>query len=138
MATFHSFEEIQAWQESRKLLSAIRNICKRESVKRDFSFIDQITRATRSISANIAEGFEAMTTPEFIAFLGIAKRSAGEVRSHLYDARDEQYISDEEFRTLAEQTKAIGKMIAGLIHYLQSTDLQQRRTVKSRKLITNN
>lgn len=79
-----------------------------------------------------------MTTPEFIAFLGIAKRSAGEVRSHLYDARDEQYISDEEFRTLAEQTKAIGKMIAGLIHYLQSTDLQQRRTVKSRKLITNN
>ena len=132
MATFNSFEEIEAWKESRELVRSIRDICKRERAKKEFAFTDQVTRAARSVSANIAEGFECMTTPEFISFLGIAKRSAGEVRSHLYDTKDEQYISEKEFEELALQTKQICRMIAGLIHYLQSTNLQQRRTIKIR------
>ena len=130
MATFTSFEEIEAWKESRKLLKAIREICKRDHVRRDFSFVDQITRATRSISANIAEGHESLTTAEFINFLGYAKRSAGEVRSHLYDAADEDYISSEEFEKHAEHTKKICGMLAKLIHYLQSVDQDQKRTLK--------
>jgi len=138
MAVFHSFEEIDAWQESRLLVRAIRSICKREQVRRDFAFSDQITRAARSISANIAEGFECMTTKEFINFLSIAKRSSGEVRAHLYDALDEEYISEEEFKSLAEKSKKICRIIAGLIHYLQTIDNKQRRTIKTRKPITSN
>ena len=138
MTTFQSFEDIKAWQLSRVLLKDIRQICKRDLVKRDFSFIDQITRSTRSISANIAEGFESRTTTEFIAYLGIAKRSAGEVRSHLYDARDEQYITESEFFALSEQTKEIGRMLAGLTHYLQSTDKTKSRTLKNSELVTSN
>ena len=130
MATFKSFEEIRAWQESRKLNKRICEICRRESVRRDFSFIDQITRSGRSISANIAEGFEALTNPEFITFLGYAKRSAGEVRSHLNDALNEKYISQEEFDELADLTKKICCMIAKLIHYLQSIENRQKRTLK--------
>lgn len=145
MSTFQSFEEINAWQESRILIRSIRSICIKSNVKRDFAFIDQITRASRSISANIAEGFESITTPEFITFLSYAKRSAGEVRSHLYDALDANYISKEEFEQLAEQTKRIVKMIAKLIHYLQTLNPHIRRTLKSleastknQKLITSN
>lgn len=138
MATFHSFEDIDAWQEGRKLVRAIRAVCKRNSVKRDFPFIDQITRAARSITANIAEGFESMTNPTFITFLGYSKRSAGEVRSHLYDAIDEQYISQEEFDALADQAQKICRMLAKLIHYLQSLDQSQQRTAKSMNLKTNN
>ena len=51
---------------------------------------------------------------------------------YLYDNKDEQYISEKEFEELALQTKQICRMIAGLIHYLQSTNLQQRRTIKIR------
>lgn len=140
MATFNSFEEIEVWQESRKLTRIIRDICKREKVKKDFAFVDQITRAARSISANIAEGSEALTTPDFITFLGHSKKSAGEVRSHLYDGLDEKYISKEEFIELAAQTKKICKMIAGLIHYLQSLNQKQKITFKNinQKLLTNN
>ncbi|MBU0457839.1 four helix bundle protein [Patescibacteria group bacterium] len=101
MGTFKSFEDIEAWQESRKLVKEIRKICKRENVKRDFGFVDQISRSARSVSANIAEGFESMTTAEFIQFLSYAKRSAGEVRSHLHDAVDDEYISKQEFDVFA-------------------------------------
>jgi four helix bundle protein len=42
---------------------------------------DQLERAAVSISNNVAEGFERGTTNELLAFLYIARGSAGEVRS---------------------------------------------------------
>lgn len=130
MSTFSSFEEIDAWQESRSLVRKVRAICKRKQVERDYPFIDQITRSARSVSGNIAEGYEALTIPDFINYLGISKKSCGEVRSHLYDALDEKYVSQEEFEELAALTRKICRMIAKLIHYLQSLDPKQRRTHK--------
>lgn len=118
MTTFRSFEEIEAWKESRVLLLKIRNICRQQRAAKDYAFVDQITRACRSISANIAEGNDSMSRPEFIKFLSYAKRSAAEVRSHLYDAKDEKYISTEEFQDLTEHSKVIARMLAKLISYL--------------------
>lgn len=127
MTTFHNFEQIDAWQESRKLVRAIRSICKRSNVKKDFSFIDQITRAARSISANIAEGSESLSTPDFIIFLGYSKKSTAEVRSHLYDALDESYVDKTEFDELTNLAKKIGSMLGKLIYYLQGLDHKRKR-----------
>ncbi|MDO8649587.1 MAG: four helix bundle protein [Candidatus Peregrinibacteria bacterium] len=135
MAQFRSFEEMEVWQEGRMLVRSIRGICKRVSVRRDFPFIDQVTRSARSICANIAEGNDAMTIPEFISFLANAKRSAAEVRSHLYDAVDEEYITTEEFKKLSDQCKKIASMLAKLIHHLQSLDPKLKRTYTERKPI---
>lgn len=131
MTDFRNFEDMRVWQEARKLIRSVRAICKKENVRRDWPFIDQITRAARSISANIAEGSDAMTIPEFINFLGYAKRSSSEVRSHFYDALDEKYISDEEFKQLSDQTDYIARMLAKLIHSLQSADPNMKRTFKN-------
>ncbi len=136
MAQFRSFEDMMCWQEGRNLVKAIRAICKREGVRRDYPFVDQMTRSTRSICANIAEGCDALTTKEFIAFLGNAKRSASEVRSHLYDALDENYISKEEFASIADQCKKIQAMLAKLIHHLQSLPTNYKRTFKRNNEIT--
>jgi len=130
MGQFRSFEEIKAWQEARLLIQSIRRICKSETAKKNFAFVDQITRACRSVSANIAEGNDAYTMPEFISFLGYAKRSAAEVRSHLYDALDEGYVSRMEFDQLTNQTRKICSMLAKLIHHLQSVNVSFKRTYK--------
>lgn len=63
--------------------------------------------------------------------LGYSKRSAGEVRPHLYDAFDESYVTKEEFLTLSDLTKKICSMLAKLIHYLQSVDQKRKRTLKN-------
>lgn len=130
MGIQYAFENIEAWKESRKLVRCIRQVCKREHARRDFSFVDQITKASRSISANIAEGSDAMTIPSFIQFLGYAKRSAVEVRSHLYDALDEGYVTRLEFEELVDLAKKISSMIAKLIHHLQSLNPDLKRTYK--------
>jgi four helix bundle protein len=47
--------------------------------------------------SNMSEGFESQTQAQFIRYLGIAKASAGEVRSQLYVSRDLEYITQEQF-----------------------------------------
>jgi len=78
------FEDIIAWQKSRDLTLAVygafRNI-------KDFSFRDQIQRASVSVMNNIAEGFERKGNKEFGRFLCISNGSCGEVRSMLYSRR---------------------------------------------------
>ena len=55
MTTFQNFEEIEVWQEGRKLIANVRHICKRPNVfTKIILFIDQITRSARSVCANIA------------------------------------------------------------------------------------
>ncbi|MDP7247830.1 MAG: four helix bundle protein [Candidatus Peribacteraceae bacterium] len=134
MNKFRKFEDMKVWQEARNLVREVRSICKRSKACKDFAFIDQITRSSRSVAANIAEGNDAMTNAEFVQFLGYSKRSVSEVRSHLYDALDEEYISKDEFRVLCDKTDKISSMLAKLIHHLQKTDKQFKRTYKEVEL----
>lgn len=124
--SFKNFEDIEAWKEARLLMQRIRKICKLPRVKHEFNWIDQITRSALSIMANIAEGNDANTNAEFISFLGYAKRSSTEVRSHLYYALDEGYISQEEFEEITQQTKKITGQLFHLIKYLKSSGRTSR------------
>jgi four helix bundle protein len=112
----NQFEEIESWKLARNLATEIYALF-RDS--RDFSFRDQITRATISISNNIAEWFERQSNTEFRKFLYIAKGSSSEVRSMLYIARDLWYCDDEKFQELFELTLSISKLLSKLIGYLQ-------------------
>ena len=87
------FEELICWQEARRLT---RVIYTRFQSCRDFSFRDQICRASVSVMNNIAEGFERATRKDFARFLDQAKGSSGEVRSMLYAATDLGYVGEED------------------------------------------
>ena len=88
------FEDLEAWQISRELTNQIYTITRKESIRRDYSFVDQIRRATISIMNNIAEGFERGSNKDFAKFLFIARGSAGEVRSMLYVGLDQGYLTE--------------------------------------------
>ena len=85
---------------------------------KDYSFKDQIQRASISVMKNISEGFERGSKQDFKRFLYIAKASCGEVRSMLYLAIDIGYISKEEFNRIHSNCMEISKLIAGLIKTL--------------------
>jgi four helix bundle protein len=86
------FEDIIAWQKARVLVGKLYRICQRDDLSRDWTMSSQLRRSAVSIMANIAEGFERGSDGEFHRFLQIAKGSCAEVRSHLYVARDVDYI----------------------------------------------
>jgi len=68
--------------------------------------------------ANIAEGFDSRSDAEFVRFLNYAYRSATEVQSHLYVARDQEYLDEDTFAGVYDQATTVKKLLNGFIHYL--------------------
>jgi four helix bundle protein len=119
MPTFRRFDEIEAWQKARELTKVVYKLSGRGPFAKDFGLRDQIRRASVSIMANIAEGFERGGTGEFVQFLAVAKGSAAEVLSHAYVALDQDFISQEDFDRLVASPAEVGRMLAALMTYLR-------------------
>lgn len=127
MATFNSFEDIEAWQKGRELVKEVYLFSGRGEFSKDFGLKDQIRRAAISIISNIAEGFDRATDREFVQFLFYAKGSAGEVKAQLYAALDLDYISDPQFENLRLLVDDVRLLIGGLIQYLKKADKKRRK-----------
>ena len=128
MSTWKSFEDIDVWKKSRVLCRNINEAINiNKSFIRDFKLTNQIRRSSGSIMDNIAEGYDRDGKKEFIYFLSISKGSSGEVKSQLYRALDNNYITKEIFDDLYNKTLEIGKMLGGLIKYLKSTNFKGKK-----------
>ena len=115
------FEEIDVWQEARKLVNLVYNaIIKSKAFQKDFRLVGQIQGAAVSSMSNIAEGFSRKSNKEFIQYLFISKSSAAEVQSHMYVALDQNYITEETFEEIYQQAEKVSKMDSGFIKYLRS------------------
>ncbi|NBC16227.1 MAG: four helix bundle protein [Bacteroidetes bacterium] len=121
MATFRRFEDIEAWQSGRALTRAVYAASRRGAFGRDDALRNQIRRAAISVTSNIAEGFERSSDRAFAHFLSVAKGSAGEVRSQLYVALDEGYLSESEFEHLYGLSLSTIKRISRLMTYLRGS-----------------
>src|SRR5204863_4441238 len=100
MATINRFEDLEIWQEARKLAKEIHVISVQTDLKSDYRFKEQIKSSSGSVMDNIAEGFERDGNMEFRQFLSVAKGSAGETRSQLYRVFGFDYIDEVKFEAL--------------------------------------
>lgn len=120
------FEEMKVWQDSRKLSQQIYSITKSKDFIRDFGLRDQIQRASVSVMSNIAEGYERDSNRELIRFLNYSKGSVGEIRSLLYVAFDQEYITKDQFIELKDAATVISIQVANFIKYLQKRVAAQK------------
>lgn len=127
MSRIERFEDILAWQKARGLTRQIYTQTKSGQFAKDFGLRDQIQRASVSSMANIAEGFDRGGDKEFSQFLSVSKGSCGEVKSHLYVALDQQYISREHFSQLYNQTDEVSRLLSGFMTYLKNTPMRGRK-----------
>ncbi|MGH9966845.1 MAG: four helix bundle protein [Pyrinomonadaceae bacterium] len=127
MAKIKKFEDVESWGKARKLTSDIYRATSSGQFMRDFGLKDQIRRAAVSVLSNIAEGFERGGDKEFLQFLGVAKRSCGEVRAQLYVALDQQYVSPALFEELYAKATEVSQLLSGFIKYLKRSELRGSR-----------
>lgn len=120
MTTAKRFEDLEIWQRAKDLTNLIHKYSTDGSFSRDFGLRDQMRRASVSILSNIAEGFEGQSQAVFIKHLGHAKGSAGELRAQLYIAKDQGYITEEEFNTMFSTAEICSKQLSRFIQYLES------------------
>jgi four helix bundle protein len=117
----HRFEDLTAWQKAQDL--AVFTYSNFGQIK-DFSFRDQICRASVSVSNNIAEGFDRGSDKDFLRFLYIARASNSETKSMLYLADRLIFIPKIEFEKGIAMCEEVSKIINGLINYLHKAGHQ--------------
>ena len=122
------FEDIESWKLARELTNQVYKITSTEKFKKDYGLKDQIQRASISIMANIAEGFDSGTNKSFANFLNYAYRSASEVQSLLYIALDQKYIQEKEHNVLYRKISNLKDLIGGFIKYLRQNKKSDQLT----------
>ena len=107
MPKYQRFEDLPVWQEAARLYNHVLDLLEEPNVPLTSGFRNQLDRSALSVSNNIAEGFERVTTNELNSFLAIARGSAGEVRSMMAVVKDRSKLRPvlqrlQEIRSLAE------------------------------------
>jgi four helix bundle protein len=115
------FEELEVWRRARALNARIYEATRAPSFSKDFGLANQSQRASISVMANIAEGFERRGSGEFAQFSSHSKGSSGELRSHLYAAYDVGYISEELFNELFSSCEEVSRLIHNLYAAVQKS-----------------
>ena len=109
------FTDLNTWKEGHKLVVLIYKVTSKFPSKETYSLIDQMRRASVSVTSNIAEGFSRQGIKEKIQFYLMAKGSLTELQNQLFIAKDIGYLKETTFSDLMNQTIVVHKLITGLI-----------------------
>jgi len=111
-----SFEELEVFKRAYKASLQIHKISKNFPKDEIFSLTDQIRRCSKSICANLAEGFakQIASRKEFKRYILISLASSDEVRVWLRYCLDLEYINKEEWQNFRQEYLEISKMLQGL------------------------
>ena len=113
------FYDLEAWKVARDLKISVAVIVKKFPPDERFSLISQIIRSSRSVTANISEGYGRNNYKETIHFCRMARGSLEETLNHLIDAFDEKYITEDELKSYKENVDKCLKILNGYIGYLR-------------------
>ena len=126
---YKSFEDLPVWQTAIDLARHTYAMTEHQSFRGHAGLRDQLERAALSVSNNIAEGFERGSTNELLAFLYIARGSAGEVRSMLCLLERITSFSPlkSEICNLRLAAAGISRQLYGWIEQLKNSDITGQR-----------
>lgn len=129
MPTYQRFEDLPVWQEAIVLAERCEDFIAAAKDRITWSKRDQLDRASLSVSNNIAEGFERGTTNELLAFLYIARGSAGEVRSMLcyFERRPALSKFRSEISNLKSIAESCSRQLRGWADSLQNSAIAGQR-----------
>lgn len=115
----NNFEELEAWRQARIIRNEIAILVKSFPPEEKYKLTDQMLRSSRSVTANISEGYGRFHYQENIQFCRFLRGSLNETLDHLICAFDCSYIDE---KTLGEYRLKIMqniKVLNGYIAYLK-------------------
>ena len=111
-----SFEDLQVFQIAYKVSLELHKETLGFPKNEQYVLADQIRRASKSICANLAEGFgkQNFSSKEFKRYIAIALGSSDEMRVWLRYGLDLGYIQEEDWKHYRDTYQQISKMLQGL------------------------
>lgn len=114
-----SFEDLDCWKRARVFRQQISELVKRWPADERYELTKQIKRSSRSVTANIAEGYGRHHHQENIQFCRQARGSLTETLDHLITACDEGFIDEDSLKTLRDDYENTIRLLNGYISYLR-------------------
>ena len=113
----NKFEELDVFQRAYKISLAIHQVSLTMPQVEQYALADQLRRASKSICANLAEGFgkQGQSKAEFKRYILIAIGSADEMRVWSRYCLDLGYINQEVWNQWRSEYEQIAKMLQGLV-----------------------
>ena len=116
--SFKSFEELECWKACTEVRRFITKLVKKFPKDEKFALVDDMKRAARSTTHNIAEGFGRFHFQENIQFCRHSRGSLYELIDQLITSKDGAYITSQQYeegRALISKSLAL---VNGYINYL--------------------
>ena len=114
------FRKYDVWKLAIDFATDIYNATAQFPIFEKYALSTQLCRAAVSISSNIAEGASRSSETDFCRFLEIAAGSAFEVETQLIIAHRLDYINENTFNKLIDQTQTIERMINNLMQTIKA------------------
>lgn len=116
-----TFRDLLIWQKAMKLVTDCYTISKGFPKEEQFSLTSQIRRCCVSIPSNISEGYGRNTNKDYHRFLTISLGSLFEFQTQVEIAFNLQYITEEKFNKLYEDSRELERMLSSFINKIKQT-----------------
>ena len=126
MYNYKGFTELECYKHGRELRKSISILVKNFPKEEKYELASQIKRSSRSITANIAEGYGRYTYSDTRHFFIISRGSVTETMEHLTTAYDENYITEDILKSEFGKCETVFKLINGFIAYLDKSKKVQK------------
>jgi len=110
----YSFEKLEVWKESIELVKIIYKITNQFPDEEKYGLVNQLRRASVSISSNLSEGTSRITNKDKAHFTTMSFSSAMEVLNQLIISKELQFISEENYLELRKKISKITNMLNSL------------------------
>ena len=114
------FQDLVAWQLARELRKFVTTAVRETPLSSDKGLCDQMRRAARSVTNNIAEGFPCPSHAEFARFLDIAGRSIREIEDGLTESVDSEWLTQSQAAPGFNLAKRTSVAVSRLAKYLRN------------------
>ena len=118
-AVWKGFEDLKAWQLARRLMVECHKLADGLPPKERYDLAPQIRRSSKSVMANIAEGYGRYHYLDSLRFHYIARGSLEETINHIVTAHELTYVNDARFRELYDLGREAERTLNGYINYVR-------------------
>ena len=116
--SFRSFEDLECWRACTEVRRFITELVKKYPKDEKHSLVDDMKRAARSTTHNLAEGFGRFNFQENIQFSRISRGSLHELIDQLITSKDDGCITNDEYERGRNLISKALPLLNGYINYL--------------------
>lgn len=111
-----SFEDLEVFKRAYRVSLEVHRISLEFPQREQYGLADQLRRASKSICANLAEGFgkQSRSPAEFKRFIQISIGSADEMRVWIRYCFDLGYIDQAQWQSWRDEYQELARMLNGL------------------------